>query len=33
MDAKILVRDLRKSFDTLEVLKGVNMEAREGDVI
>ncbi|MDR1899700.1 MAG: amino acid ABC transporter ATP-binding protein [Treponema sp.] len=33
MDAKILVRDLRKSFDALEVLKGVNMEAGEGDVV
>jgi polar amino acid transport system ATP-binding protein len=33
MDAKVLVRDLRKSFDALEVLKGVNMEAEEGDVI
>jgi polar amino acid transport system ATP-binding protein len=33
MDAKVLVRDLRKSFGALEVLKGVNMEAKEGDVI
>jgi polar amino acid transport system ATP-binding protein len=33
MDAKVLVRDLHKSFGTLEVLKGVSMEAREGDVI
>jgi polar amino acid transport system ATP-binding protein len=33
MDAKVLVRELRKSFGALEVLKGINMEAREGDVI
>jgi polar amino acid transport system ATP-binding protein len=33
MDAKILVKDLYKSFGTLEVLKGISMEAREGDVI
>jgi polar amino acid transport system ATP-binding protein len=33
MEAKVLVKDLRKSFGTLEVLKGVSMEAREGDVI
>jgi polar amino acid transport system ATP-binding protein len=33
MDAKILVRGLRKSFGALEVLKGIDMEAGEGDVI
>jgi polar amino acid transport system ATP-binding protein len=33
MEAKVCVKDLRKSFGGLEVLKGVNMEAREGDVI
>jgi polar amino acid transport system ATP-binding protein len=33
MDAKVLVKDLYKSFGTLEVLKGVSMEAWEGDVI
>jgi octopine/nopaline transport system ATP-binding protein len=29
----VSVRDLRKSFGSLEVLKGVSLEAREGDVI
>jgi polar amino acid transport system ATP-binding protein len=33
MDAKVTVRDLYKSFGKLEVLKGVSMEANEGDVI
>ena len=33
MEAKVCVKDLRKSFGTLEVLKGVSMEACEGDVI
>jgi polar amino acid transport system ATP-binding protein len=33
MDAKVLVKDLHKSFGTLEVLRGVSMEAHEGDVI
>jgi polar amino acid transport system ATP-binding protein len=30
---KVIVRDLYKSFGKLEVLKGVSMEAHEGDVI
>ena len=29
----VSVRDLRKSFGPLEVLKGISLEAREGDVI
>src|SRR3954470_19777096 len=29
----VSVRNLRKSFGSLEVLKGVSLEAREGDVI
>ena len=29
----VAVRDLRKSFGSLEVLKGISLEAREGDVI
>jgi octopine/nopaline transport system ATP-binding protein len=29
----VSVRDLRKSFGQLEVIKGVSLEAREGDVI
>ncbi|MDR2500467.1 MAG: amino acid ABC transporter ATP-binding protein [Treponema sp.] len=33
MAGKVCVRDLYKSFDTLEVLRGVTMEAHEGDVI
>jgi len=33
MDKKVVVRDLYKSFGSLEVLKGISMEAREGDVI
>ena len=32
-DAKVIVRDLYKSFGKLEVLKGISMEAHEGDVI
>ncbi len=31
--AALSVRDIRKSFGPLQVLKGVSMEAREGDVI
>jgi polar amino acid transport system ATP-binding protein len=31
--AKVVVRDLYKNFGKLEVLKGVSMEAQEGDVI
>ncbi len=31
--AALAVRDIRKSFGPLQVLKGVSMEAREGDVI
>ena len=31
--AALSVRDLRKSFGPLQVLKGVSLEAREGDVI
>jgi polar amino acid transport system ATP-binding protein len=33
VDAKVIVKDLHKSFGKLEVLKGVSMEAHEGDVI
>jgi polar amino acid transport system ATP-binding protein len=33
MEAKVCVKDLHKSFGPLEVLKGVSMEAHEGDVI
>jgi polar amino acid transport system ATP-binding protein len=33
MEAKVCVRDLHKSFDQLKVLKGISLEAREGDVI
>jgi polar amino acid transport system ATP-binding protein len=33
MDKKVVVRELHKSFGKLEVLKGVSMEAHEGDVI
>ncbi|MCL1837047.1 MAG: amino acid ABC transporter ATP-binding protein [Treponema sp.] len=33
MDAKVIVRDLHKSFGKLEVLRGISMEAGEGDVI
>jgi octopine/nopaline transport system ATP-binding protein len=29
----VSVRDLRKSFGSLEVLKGISLEARDGDVI
>ncbi|MGJ3263872.1 MAG: ABC transporter ATP-binding protein [Salinarimonas sp.] len=32
-DVAVSVRNLRKSFGALEVLKGVSLEAREGDVI
>ena len=32
-DPVIALRQLRKSYDTLEVLKGVDLVAREGDVI
>ncbi|WP_349367433.1 ATP-binding cassette domain-containing protein [Salinarimonas sp.] len=32
-DVAVTVRDLRKSFGALEVLKGVSLAAREGDVI
>ena len=33
MDKKVVVRDLHKSFGGLEVLKGISMEAAEGDVV
>jgi len=33
MDAKVTVKDLYKSFGKLEVLRGISMEAHEGDVI
>jgi polar amino acid transport system ATP-binding protein len=33
MEAKVLVKDLYKSFGSLDVLKGISMEADEGDVI
>ncbi|MDR1950080.1 MAG: amino acid ABC transporter ATP-binding protein [Spirochaetaceae bacterium] len=33
MEAKVCVRDLHKSFDKLKVLKGISLEAGEGDVI
>ena len=33
MDKKVVVRDLFKSFGKLDVLKGISMEAHEGDVI
>jgi polar amino acid transport system ATP-binding protein len=33
MDKKVVVKDLHKSFGKLEVLKGISMDAREGDVI
>jgi len=33
MDKKVVVRELHKSFGPLEVLKGVSLEASEGDVI
>ncbi|MBX8814565.1 histidine/lysine/arginine/ornithine ABC transporter ATP-binding protein, partial [Ochrobactrum sp. MR34] len=29
----VSIRNLRKSFGSLEVLKGVNLDAAEGDVI
>ena len=32
-ESAVSVRNLRKSFGSLEVLKGVSLEAREGDVI
>jgi polar amino acid transport system ATP-binding protein len=33
MEEKVRVKDLRKSFDHLEVLRGINMTAQEGDVV
>jgi len=33
MDKKVVVRDLHKSFGKLQVLKGISLEASEGDVI
>ena len=33
MDKKVVVRELYKSFGKLDVLKGISMEANEGDVI
>ncbi|MDR0643904.1 MAG: amino acid ABC transporter ATP-binding protein, partial [Treponema sp.] len=33
MEIKVTVKDLHKSFGKLEVLRGVSMTAREGDVI
>ena len=33
MEEKVRVKDLRKSFDHLEVLRGINMTALEGDVV
>jgi polar amino acid transport system ATP-binding protein len=33
METKISVRNLHKSFNTLEVLKGIDLDAGEGDVI
>jgi len=33
MDKKVVVKELHKSFGKLEVLKGISMEAHEGDVI
>jgi polar amino acid transport system ATP-binding protein len=33
MDAKVTVKDLYKSFGKLEVLRGISMEAHEGNVI
>ena len=33
MDKKVVVRELHKSFGKLKVLRGVSMEANEGDVI
>jgi len=33
MDKKVVVTDLHKSFGKLDVLKGISMEASEGDVI
>jgi polar amino acid transport system ATP-binding protein len=32
-EAKIIVKDLHKSFHKLEVLKGITMEAHQGDVV
>lgn len=32
-ETAVSIRDLRKSFGSLEVLKGVSLDAREGDVI
>ena len=33
MTKKVKVTDLHKSFDDLEVLKGINMEVEEGEVV
>lgn len=33
MDKKVVVRELHKSFGKLKVLRGISMEANEGDVI
>jgi polar amino acid transport system ATP-binding protein len=33
MEVKLCVKNLYKSFDKLDVLKGISMEAKEGDVI
>jgi polar amino acid transport system ATP-binding protein len=33
MEAKVCVKDLHKAFGSLKVLKGISMEAHEGDVI
>ena len=33
MDKKVVVRELHKSFGKLDVLKGISMDASEGDVI
>ncbi|MDR3343837.1 MAG: amino acid ABC transporter ATP-binding protein [Treponema sp.] len=33
MEAKVVVKDLYKSFDTLEVLRGISMEVHTGEVV
>jgi polar amino acid transport system ATP-binding protein len=33
MEAKVCVRDLHKSFGSLDVLRGISLDANEGDVI
>ena len=33
MEAKVRVRNLHKSFHSLKVLKGIDLDADEGDVI